>query len=116
LTTLLQEETCYSFIDVDNVEAFVTVNCVIIIIREAFTLAHKLSLKGLRPSDWLALASSNEIAFVKKALDRGFVLIMPDQWREAVQEIEKGDSASVKVRKQRQNTTCFDPNRPQSHS
>jgi hypothetical protein len=62
------------------------------------------------------LASSNEIASIEKALDGNAVLIMSDQWREVIQEAEMGDSAGVKVRKQRQNTTCFDPDRPLSHS
>jgi hypothetical protein len=62
------------------------------------------------------LASSNEIASIEKALDGDAVLIMPDQWREAIQEAEMGDSAGVKVRKQRHNMKCFDPDRPWSHS
>jgi hypothetical protein len=37
----------------------------IIIIKEIFTFAHKFNLKDPPPSDWLVLASSNEIAFVK---------------------------------------------------
>jgi hypothetical protein len=41
---------------------------------------------------------------------------MPDRWREAVQETEMGDSAGVKVSKQRQNTTSFDPDRRWSRS
>jgi hypothetical protein len=39
-------------------------------------------------------------------------LIMSDRWCEAVQEAEMGESISVEASKQRQNTTCFNPNRP----
>jgi hypothetical protein len=57
------------------------------IIRDAFTLKFKRSLKELSPSDWLGLASSNSIVSIGKVLD-GVVRIMPDEWREAVQEAE----------------------------
>jgi hypothetical protein len=39
-------------------------------------LVHKLNLKELPPSDWLALASSNKIASVEKTLDSYAVLVM----------------------------------------
>jgi hypothetical protein len=42
------------------------------------------------------LASSNEIASVKKALDGDAVLITSDRWHEAVQEAEVGDNAGVR--------------------
>jgi hypothetical protein len=82
-------------------------------IRNLFTFAHKHkhNLKD-RPSDWLALPSSNEIVSVTQALDGDAVFIMADRWREAVEEAEMGDTAGVKVSKQRQNTTCFDPDWP----
>jgi hypothetical protein len=86
-----------------------------IIIRDTFTLVHKLNLKESPPSNWFALASSNEIASIEKALDGDAVFIMADQWREAVQEAEMGDSAAAKVSKQRRNMTCFDPDQPLSH-
>jgi hypothetical protein len=57
-----------------------------ITIRDTFTLAHKLSLKESPSSDWLALASSNWIVFVGKALDGATVFIMPEQRRELAQE------------------------------
>jgi hypothetical protein len=48
-----------------------------IIIRNSFTLAYKLNLKELQPSDWFASASSNGIVFAGNALDGDTVLIMP---------------------------------------
>jgi hypothetical protein len=45
-------------------------------IRDTFTLAHKLNLKEPLLSDWLALASSNEIASVEKVLDGDTVFIV----------------------------------------
>jgi hypothetical protein len=61
------------------------------------------------PSDWLALTSSNWNASVEKASDGDTVLIMPDQWRELIQETEMSDSAGVKASQRKQNPTCFDP-------
>jgi hypothetical protein len=86
-----------------------------ITIRDTFTLAHKLSLKDSPPSDWPALASSNRIAFAGKASDGAAVFTMPEQLDELAQEAEISHSAGVKVRKHRQNTTCFDPDQPGSH-
>jgi hypothetical protein len=45
-------------------------------------------LKKSPPSDWLAFAFSNWIAFVGKASDGAAVFIMPEQWRELAQEAE----------------------------
>jgi hypothetical protein len=44
------------------------------------------------------LASSNETAFIEKALDGDAVLIMADKWREAIQEAGMGDITDVKLR------------------
>jgi hypothetical protein len=63
-----------------------------IIVRDAFTFAHKFILKKLWSSDWLALNSSNWIASVGKALDSDSIFIMPDQWRKIAQKAEIGDS------------------------
>jgi hypothetical protein len=86
----------------------------LIIIRDTFTLAHKLNLKE-PPSDWLALPSPNETAFIEEVLNGDAVFIMADSWRETVQEGEIGENAGVKVSKQRRNTTCIDLDRPWSH-
>jgi hypothetical protein len=47
------------------------------IISDTFTFVHKLSVKEPLPSDWLALASSNETASVEKTLDGDAILIVP---------------------------------------
>jgi hypothetical protein len=78
-------------------------------------LADKLNLKNPRPSDWFALASSNEIEFIETALDGDAVLVMSGRWHEAVQEPEMGNSIGVKMSKERQNITSFDLDRPWSH-
>jgi hypothetical protein len=81
---------------------------------ETSSHSHKLNLRETPPSNWLVLAFSNEIESVEKVLYGDAVFIMPDQWREAVQEAEMGDSAGMKVSQQRQKTTRFDPDRPWS--
>jgi hypothetical protein len=45
-------------------------------------------LKESPPSNWLALASSDWIAFVGKPSDGAAVFVMPAQWRELAQEAE----------------------------
>jgi hypothetical protein len=65
-------------------------------------MAHKLNLTKPQPSGWLALDSSNETASIEKALNGDSVFIMPDGWRDAVQEAEMGDFSGVKVDEQRQ--------------
>jgi hypothetical protein len=86
-----------------------------ITIMNAFALRHKLSLKGLQPSDWLALAPSNEIASVWKASNGvpvcTYKLVARDGPRN---EIE--DSAVAKVSKEISNMTCLDPDQLWSHS
>jgi hypothetical protein len=52
-----------------------------ITIRQIFALMYKFNLKELLPSDWLALASLNEIAPVEKALHGDTIFIMSDRWR-----------------------------------
>jgi hypothetical protein len=56
------------------------------------------------------LVSSNETASIEKTLHGDAVV-----WKCLVQEAEMGDRAGVKISKQRQNMTCFDPDRPSSH-
>jgi hypothetical protein len=115
LTLLLQEETCYSFVDMDNLDADVDIMylCPSITSPSEYFYVHtRAQLERTRSSDCLALAFSNWIAFVGKALDCAVVLIIPGRWRNAVQEAEIGDIAYVKVGEQKQNTTCFYPDRP----
>jgi hypothetical protein len=76
--------TCPSWIIVISDHETVPVHH--ITIRDSFAFAHKLSPKEPPPSDWPALASSNWIVSVGKALDGAAFLIMPDRWRETVQE------------------------------
>jgi hypothetical protein len=51
-----------------------------------------------------------------KVLDGYALLIMSDQYGHAVYKAEMGDSAGLKVSKQRQHPTHFDPDQPESHS
>jgi hypothetical protein len=45
-------------------------------------------LKEPLPFNWLVSASSNWIASVGKILDGAAVFVMPEQWRETIQEAE----------------------------
>jgi hypothetical protein len=86
-----QAETCSSLTDVDNLDtgAEIRHSCLSITIINIFTLAHKLNLKELPPSDRLALASPNWIASVGKALD-GAVFMLADSTKRSKLEIESG--------------------------
>jgi hypothetical protein len=68
IISLSLEQRYHAFARVDHIT-----------IKDTSTLAHKLNLTALLPSDWLALASSSEIVSVGKVSDGEAVFIMPDR-------------------------------------
>jgi hypothetical protein len=54
-----------------------------ITIKDTFTLKHKLNLKEPPSSDWLALAFSNWIASVGKALDDAVLIMLANRAKQS---------------------------------
>jgi hypothetical protein len=118
LTILIEEETCYSLFDVNNLDAdAIIVHSCPSRIPSPETFSHS-SIS----SAWKSRCHPIGSPCLFK-LDRSYWEGIPwwsrlhdaDQWGEMIEEAEIGANVSLKVSKQKQNTTCLDLDSPWSH-